>query len=62
MFGLKNKDKVVEEGLLPLVSKLSIEIMSVNMFLENEEDPTIWRGPLLSNVLMKLLLLMVPLE
>lgn len=54
MFGLKNKGKVVEEGLLPLVSKLSIEIVSVNMFLENEEDPTIWRGPLLSNVLMQL--------
>lgn len=53
LFGLKSQGQVKEEKILPLVSKLGIKIVSVNMFLENEDDPIIWRGPLLSNVLMQ---------
>jgi Mrp family chromosome partitioning ATPase len=48
-FGI-NKPKVMasEYGMLPPESKLGIKIMSINFFLPNEDDPVIWRGPLLA--------------
>ena len=33
-----------------LDSKMGIEVMSVNMLLENETDPVIWRGPIIADV------------
>lgn len=37
-------------GLYPAKSKLGTEIMSVNLLLENESDPVIWRGPVIAGV------------
>lgn len=48
-FGIKEKATVNEFGLLPVKSKTEIEIMSTNLLLENETDPVVWRGPILSN-------------
>ena len=48
-FGIKEKATVNEFGLLPVKSKTGIEIMSTNLLLENETDPVVWRGPILSN-------------
>lgn len=48
-FGIKDKATVNEFGLLPAKSKTGIEIMSTNLILENETDPVVWRGPILSN-------------
>ena len=39
-----------EWGLLPAKSKTGIDIMSVNLLLENETDPVIWRGPIIAGV------------
>ena len=39
-----------EEGLIPLRSETGIDVMSVNLLLENETDPVIWRGPVLAGV------------
>jgi Mrp family chromosome partitioning ATPase len=39
------------EKLLPLVDEQGIKLISVNMFLKDEDDPVIWRGPLLANAL-----------
>ena len=39
-----------EEGLIPMRSETGIEVMSVNLLLENETDPVIWRGPVLAGV------------
>lgn len=50
VFGLKDKAEGSEEGIYPLVSKSGIKIMSVNLLLEEEEDPVIWRGPVISGV------------
>ena len=43
MFGIKDRAQGSETGLLPVKSKTGIEIMSVNLLLENESDPVVWR-------------------
>ena len=48
-FGIKDKATGSEFGLYPLKSKTGIDIMSINLLLENDTDPVIWRGPILGN-------------
>jgi Mrp family chromosome partitioning ATPase len=45
MFGLKAG--CATHGLRPVESPLGIKVMSLNLLLDNEEDPVIWRGPLI---------------
>jgi Mrp family chromosome partitioning ATPase len=40
-----------ESGILPVLSKLGISIMSINLLLEHEDDAVIWRGPIISRVI-----------
>lgn len=47
-FGIKEKAAASEAGLMPVKSKTGIEIMSVNLLLENETDPVVWRGPIIA--------------
>lgn len=49
VFGLKEKAKGDEMGLLPVKSKTGIKIMSLNLLLEHETDPVVWRGPIIAN-------------
>lgn len=37
-----------EQGIIPLKSKTGIDIMSLNLLLENETDPVVWRGPIIA--------------
>lgn len=46
-FAIHERPGAVEEGLLPCVSRSGIQIMSVNLLLQNETDPVLWRGPIL---------------
>ena len=46
-FGIKEKATGSELGIFPQKSKTGIEIMSINLMLENETDPVLWRGPIL---------------
>lgn len=39
-----------DNEILPIVSEEGIECMSLNYLVEHEEDPVIWRGPIVSNV------------
>lgn len=49
MFGTKDKPDNSEFGIYPVkTSKLGIEIMSLNLLLAKEDDPVIWRGPLIA--------------
>ncbi|MBR4858964.1 MAG: Mrp/NBP35 family ATP-binding protein [Clostridia bacterium] len=50
-FGIKERAKADESGLLPEESKTGIKIMSINLLLENEESPVVWRGPVISGVI-----------
>ena len=54
MFGLSGEHAFAQDNLLlPATSITGIEIMSTNLVLENETDPVLWRGPMLSGVLRK---------
>ena len=48
MFGIREKAMGNDEGILPALSRTGIEMMSVNLLLENDTDPVIWRGALIS--------------
>ena len=50
-FGISARAKADESGLLPEESKTGIKIMSINLLLENEESPVVWRGPVISGVI-----------
>ena len=48
-FGIKEKSFSPDgKNLLPAVSKSGVKIMSVNLLLENENDPVVWRGPIIA--------------
>jgi Mrp family chromosome partitioning ATPase len=51
MFNIKKKPEGSEMGILPGDSKLGIRIISINLFLENEDQPVIWRGPLMAGAI-----------
>ncbi len=46
-FGIKEKASGNQLGLLPVRTKTGIDVMSINLLLEDEEAPVIWRGPIL---------------
>ena len=41
--------------MLPAKSRTGIDIMSVNLLLEKETDPVIWRGPVIAGVVKAIL-------
>lgn len=49
-FGITEKAMPNEYGLIPARSKMGVDVMSVNLLLENDTDPVIWRGPVLAGV------------
>ncbi len=49
-FGIKEKAKSTGEFLLPSLSKSDVKIMSVNLLLEDERQPVVWRGPVIAGV------------
>ena len=50
-FGLHGNAVGDERGLLPMESKTGIKIMSVNLLLEKEDAPVVWRGPVIAGVI-----------
>lgn len=50
MFGITEKAASSSLGLLPAMSRTGVEIMSSNLLLENDTDPVIWRGPVISGL------------
>ena len=53
MFGLSEHPGGDKGGILPVLSKTGIEIMSMNLLLPNENDAVIWRGPLMAKAVMQ---------
>ena len=47
-FGVKEKAKGNEAGILPNETVMGIKMMSVNLLLPDETDPVIWRGPVIA--------------
>ena len=50
MYGIHGKAVGSQEGIFPIEAEDGTKIMSVNLLLESEEDPVIWRGPVLANM------------
>lgn len=50
-FGIHQRAGGDEQGLFPAESKLGIRVMSVNLLLEKEDAPVVWRGPVISGVI-----------
>ncbi|MFA7660410.1 MAG: Mrp/NBP35 family ATP-binding protein, partial [Anaerovoracaceae bacterium] len=48
VFGIKEKADGDEFGLFPVKTKTGIDVMSVNLLLENDTDPVVFRGPIIS--------------
>lgn len=54
MFGVKGRLLADDEKIVPAIAeKTGVKIVSLNLMLESEENPVIWRGPLLSSVVMQ---------
>ncbi|MFC1933704.1 P-loop NTPase [Chloroflexota bacterium] len=51
MFGLTVRPSGNESGILPVLSRSGIEIMSINLLLPSEDDAVIWRGPLIGKAI-----------
>src|SRR6266849_9399200 len=52
MFGTRGQpNKSASGGIEPLSSMGGISIMSMNMFLESESSPVVWRGPMVSSAI-----------
>ncbi len=49
-FGIKGRAYGDESAILPMESAFGTQIMSVNLLLENETDPVVWRGPVIAGM------------
>ncbi len=47
-FGIHDRALADDNGIYPAETKTGIKIMSLNMLLENETDPVVWRGPVIA--------------
>lgn len=52
LMGMKDKraEAVSEKEIFPVVSKEGIKVISLNLLLEDEKEPVVWRGPVVGNV------------
>lgn len=46
-FGIDGMAIANKAGILPMISKTGIKVMSINCLLENKTDPVVWRGPVI---------------
>ena len=51
MFGVSARPAGSDNGILPVLSRSGIEVMSLNLLLPNEDDAVIWRGPLIGRAI-----------
>ena len=52
MVGLSGQHiTAIDQLMIPAQTKGGIKVMSANLVLENEDDPVLWRGPVLSGAL-----------
>lgn len=50
MYGIQGPAQAAEDGIYPMTAKNGIKVMSVNLLLPQEDEPVIWRGPILANM------------
>ena len=50
MYGIHEHAMGTEVGMFPCIAKDETRIMSVNLLLDSEDTPVIWRGPVIAGV------------
>ena len=50
MYGLQGPAQANDEGIYPMTAENGIKVMSGNLLLPQEDEPVIWRGPILANM------------
>ncbi|MCI5873005.1 MAG: Mrp/NBP35 family ATP-binding protein [Clostridiales bacterium] len=50
MFGVHGQVYGTEEGMVPMETEDGMKVMSINLLLDDEEAPVIWRGPVIAGV------------
>ena len=50
MYGVHGQVYGTEQGMVPMTAEDGTKIMSINLLLDNEEEPVIWRGPVIAGV------------
>lgn len=50
-FGLKGRAMADENGLYPRDTKTGIKVMSINLLLDEETAPVVWRGPVIAGAI-----------
>ncbi len=48
IFGINEKATSLDgKNIMPIETSLGIKVMSINLLLENDDDPVVWRGPVI---------------
>lgn len=47
-FGLKERASGTDTGIFPVKTKTGVDVISLNLLLENTNDPVAWRGPIIA--------------
>ncbi len=47
-FGVNECQGATPEGLYPALTTTGIQVMSINLLLDNNTDPVVWRGPVIA--------------
>jgi len=55
IFGVTERLYSLPVGMIPAKTKSGIKIISTNLMLEREDQPIIWRGPLISRIITEFL-------
>lgn len=51
LFGLHGNPQMSEFGAYPMKSENGISVMSMNLLLPSDDEPVVWRGPVISGVI-----------
>ena len=47
-FGVEECRGATEEGIYPALTESGIQVMSINLLLDHNTDPVVWRGPVIA--------------
>lgn len=53
MLGVHERATGGADGIIPVVTESGIQVMSMNVLLENEAEPVVWRGSLISGTVLQ---------
>ena len=51
VFGIHSRAMAQGDAIVPVETSTGIQLMSVNLLLDNETDPVVWRGPVIAGVI-----------